>query len=181
MLSEIIIAGSGGQGIQFAGQVLARAAVRKGWQATYVPAYGAERRGGPSFCLVVISDQPVYSPVFSQPGVLLCLDQRGRNQYGASVRADGLILADRELASEAAAGEQARVELIAASSLAELVCPGGASNLVLLAAYACLSGMVDLETLKNVVAERSGKKPELLASNLEALQAGEKWGRERKQ
>ena len=85
MLTEIVIAGSGGQGIQFAGQVLARAAMQQGLYVTYVPAYGAERRGGASFCSVVLSDEFVFAPVFQRPDVLLALDQRGRNQYAASV------------------------------------------------------------------------------------------------
>lgn len=181
MLTQIVLAGSGGQGIQFAGQILAQAAIRQGLNATYVPAYGAERRGGPSFCSVVISDEPIYAPVFGRPDVLLGFDQRGRNQYGAQVKPDGLILANENLAGEPAAGEKARrVSLLPATVLAEKICKDGAMNLVMLGAYAALSELVDGEHLQACVKEKSRKKAERLDANLQALAAGESWGGEHK-
>jgi 2-oxoglutarate ferredoxin oxidoreductase subunit gamma len=177
MLQQIVIAGSGGQGIQFAGQLLARSGVSQGLRATYVPAYGAERRGGTSFCSVVLSDQEIYASVFSQADVLLTLDQRGRNQYGAQVGANGLILANGDLAPAPAAGETARVVLLPAQALAETVCHGGAVNLVMLGAYSALTGIVKPEVLQAELKALSAKKPILLETNLQALAEGLMWGR----
>lgn len=178
MLIEIVIAGSGGQGIQFAGQVLALTAVRQGLQATYVPAYGAERRGGPSFCSVVVSDGPIYAPVFSHPDVLLALDQRGRNQYATTLKPGGLIIANADLAPLPAPGETGRVVALPASELADRICREGALNLVMLGAWAEMHGELDRAQLEAVTRERSAKKPELLASNLEALSLGARWAAE---
>jgi len=173
MLTEIVIAGSGGQGIQFAGQTLARAAVRQGLNATYMPFYGAERRGGTSYCSVVIADEAIYAPIFNHPDVLLCFDQRGRRQYGGLVKPGGVILANSDLAPEAAEREVARVVALPATTLAERICRDGALNLVMLGAYLSLTGIVNPEHVLAIVKERSKKKPELLASNLEALALGE--------
>jgi 2-oxoglutarate ferredoxin oxidoreductase subunit gamma len=178
MVTEIVIAGSGGQGIQFLGQVLGIAAMRQGLQATYVPNYGAERRGGPSFCSVVVADEFIYAPVFTRPDVLLALDQRGRNEYGAGVKPGGLILANSDLAPSPAEGETARAVAIPASALAERICREGALNLVMLSAWVGLTGRLDPALVEAVTRERSARKPELLATNLEALSLGAAWAKE---
>lgn len=180
MLQQIVLAGSGGQGIQFAGQLLARAAVSQGLKATYVPAYGAERRGGTSFCSVVLSDREIYAAVFVLADVLLALDQRGRNQYGAQMKASGLILANEDLAPTSATGEIGKVIAVPASTLADQVCQGGALNLVMLGAYSALTGMVRPESLQTELKAMSAKKPEFLETNLHALAEGLVWGRKHK-
>ncbi len=176
---EIALSGSGGQGIQFAGQVLALAAIHQGLLATYVPSYGAERRGGPSFCSVVISPEPIYSPAFAHPDVLLSLDQRGFNQYAARVKPQGLILANSDLVTDTAAARAERV-LIPATRLAEEICGAGAMNLVMLGAFLARTRAVNPEPVRTAVEERSRKKPELLAGNLAALARGEAWMKEAK-
>ncbi len=176
MLTNILISGSGGQGIQFMGQVLALAAVRQGLQTTYVPAYGAERRGGTSFCSVVIADEPIYAPVFGRPDVLLAFDQRGRDQYGSQVKDEGLILTNADLAATPAAGETARVLSLPASTLADRSSQdGGTLNLVMLGAFVAASRILDQEQVLAALAERSTKKPERLAANREGFAAGAAW------
>lgn len=173
MRTEIIMAGSGGQGVQFAGQNLARAALAQGLKATYVPSYSAERRGGPSFCSVVVADRPIYTPVFTRPDVLLAFDRRGRNQYADQVKPGGLIVSNQDLAPDAAPGESAPVLSVPASTLAEGLGRRDAMNLVLLGAYLARSGLVALERSRDTLRESAGrKKPELLEGNLEALARG---------
>lgn len=172
MLDQVIIAGSGGQGIQFAGQLLARAAMRQGLQATYVPTYGAERRGGQSFCYVAISDGPIYSPQFDRPDVLLAFDQRARLQYGATVKPGGTLLVNSDLAPQSAPNESGRAILLPASTLADQVCQGGGLNLVLVGAYLAFSGRVRMDMVQEVLTRDLTKKPEWLESNLAAVRLG---------
>ncbi len=173
MREQIIIAGSGGQGIQFCGQLLARAAIRQGLEATYVPSYGAERRGGPSFSSVVLADQPIYASLFKHPDIFLCLDQRARNQYADSLLAGGIILANADLAPQAAAGETARAFALAASKLAEQVhFEQPPLNLVMLGAYLGLNRGVRLESVQAELKARFAKRAEVLERNLRALSLG---------
>jgi 2-oxoglutarate ferredoxin oxidoreductase subunit gamma len=181
VIDEIIVAGSGGQGIQFLGQLLARAAVEQGLEATYVPAYGAERRGGPSVCSVVVADHAIYTPVFAHPDIFLAFDQRGRNQYGASIKKTGIIIANENLASQAANGEQAKVISVPASKLAEQVSKEiKPFNLVLLGAYIALGRGVHYEVLQERLKVRLANKPELYEVNALALQKGFKCVQENK-
>jgi len=66
MQEEIIFAGFGGQGVLFAGQLVAYTALAENKHVTWIPSYGPEMRGGTANCTVVISDEPIGSPVTSQ-------------------------------------------------------------------------------------------------------------------
>ncbi len=60
---EIVISGFGGQGVLFAGQLLAYAGMAEGRQVTWIPSYGPEMRGGTAHCTVIISDEEIGSPL----------------------------------------------------------------------------------------------------------------------
>ena len=70
MQTEILIAGFGGQGVLFAGQVLAYAAMDAGYEVTWFPYYGPEMRGGTANCTVIIADEEIGSPLVSHPRVV---------------------------------------------------------------------------------------------------------------
>ena len=93
--TQILIAGFGGQGVLLIGQLIAKAAMRQGYEVSWMPSYGPEMRGGEANCAVVVSDEPIGSPLVSEPPVLVamnkhaalqCLPDRGR---GAAHRRDG--------------------------------------------------------------------------------------------
>lgn len=173
MLDRIIMAGSGGQGIQFAGQLLALAAVEQGLKATYVPSYGAERRGGPSFCTVVVGDHEIYAPVFKEADILLAFDQRARNQYAHTVKESGLILADNTLCPKPAECELGKVILLDGHQTALAIRKErSAYNLVMLGAYIGLDRGIQLDNVLEVLNVKSSKKPELLETNSLALKKG---------
>ena len=67
METSIIIAGFGGQGVLFAGQLLAYAGMKAGKQVTWIPSYGPAMRGGTASCTVIISDDVIGTPLVAQP------------------------------------------------------------------------------------------------------------------
>jgi 2-oxoglutarate ferredoxin oxidoreductase subunit gamma len=75
MINRIIFAGSGGQGIMLMGKLLAEAAMREGRQVTYLPAYGAEVRGGTANCMVIVSDAAIGSPFVEQADSLVIMNE----------------------------------------------------------------------------------------------------------
>ena len=75
MLIKIIFAGFGGQGVLSMGLNLAQAAMLDGKYVTYLPAYGAEVRGGTANCTVSISDEEIASPIASSPGYVVAMNQ----------------------------------------------------------------------------------------------------------
>lgn len=75
MIEHIIIAGSGGQGIMLWGKILAQAAMLEGKFVTWLPAYGAEVRGGTAHCMIVISDEEIGSPYIDKANTLIIMNQ----------------------------------------------------------------------------------------------------------
>ena len=71
MTDNIIITGFGGQGILFAGKILAYTALVKGKKLSWLPSYGPEMRGGAANCHVIVSDEPVGSPIIITPNILI--------------------------------------------------------------------------------------------------------------
>ena len=72
--SQILIAGFGGQGVLFAGKFLAYKALTAGKQLSWLPSYGPEMRGGTANCSVIISDDPVGSPIITTPDCLIVMN-----------------------------------------------------------------------------------------------------------
>ncbi|MCX7698024.1 MAG: 2-oxoacid:acceptor oxidoreductase family protein, partial [Candidatus Goldbacteria bacterium] len=81
MEERIIIAGSGGQGVLTLGLFLCNVAIADYKNVTWLPSYGAEKRGGFSFCNVIISDDEIFSPVVDKPTTLIIFDQRAYDTY----------------------------------------------------------------------------------------------------
>ena len=71
---KIFIAGFGGQGVLLIGQMLAYAAMYEGKEATWMPSYGPEMRGGTANCTVCISDKPIASPLVTTCDVLVAMN-----------------------------------------------------------------------------------------------------------
>ena len=66
MEAQFLIAGFGGQGVLLIGQLLAKAAMHEGMNVSWMPSYGPEMRGGEANCAVVISDEPIGSPLVTE-------------------------------------------------------------------------------------------------------------------
>lgn len=73
---KILIAGEGGQGIQTAAQVLAKAAFVEQKKVLYIPNFGVEQRGGASIAFLVIDEKPVVYPKFEKADILVILSER---------------------------------------------------------------------------------------------------------
>ena len=99
MKSRIILAGFGGQGIIVGGKLLACAAMKEGKEVTHYPSYGAEMRGGTCNCAVIISDQPISSPIIGESDIVAVLNQPSKNKFEKNVVKNGIILMNSSLIS----------------------------------------------------------------------------------
>src|SRR5665647_501001 len=105
-MKQIVLTGTGGQGLILAGIILAEAAVLDGKQAIQTQSYGPEARGGASRAEVIISDEPIDYPKVQKADTLLAMSQEAFNKYGGSIGAEGILVVDttfvRELKETAA-------------------------------------------------------------------------------
>ena len=92
MQTEVILAGFGGQGILFAGQMLAYAGMDYGRNVTWLPSYGPEMRGGTANVTVIISDEEIGSPLAPQPQIALVFNVPSLEKYEPLVKTGGLLI-----------------------------------------------------------------------------------------
>lgn len=166
------IAGSGGQGIQRAGVVLAEAAIRSGLNAACAQTYGPESRGGPSRVDVIVSDEEILYPRIRQPDVLVILSQDGW-QFAPGLRPGGTLIADSAVERPIPPQAGRSYTLPIAATARGLGTPHDA-NVVALGALCAAHPMVGPEVLEAVLGERIRGNPARLRR---ALQAGFALGR----
>ena len=98
--TQILIAGFGGQGILFAGKFLAYKGLLEDLQVSWLPSYGPEMRGGTANCNVILSEEPVGSPIVTDPDVLIAMNLPSLEKYVDTVVPGGQIYVDSTLIAE---------------------------------------------------------------------------------
>ncbi len=117
--TQILIAGFGGQGILFSGKFLAYKGLTEELQVSWLPSYGPEMRGGTANCNVILSDDPVGSPIITAPDVLIAMNLPSLQKYVNSVVAGGQIYVDSSLIDVKVERDDVQVFYIPATQMAK--------------------------------------------------------------
>ena len=169
---RVKIAGFGGQGVLSAGTLLANAAIAEGLEATWLPSYGAEMRGGTANASVVISGLPVGSPVVSRPTALIAMNGPSLDSFEKDVEPGGLIIVNSSLVKQKVKREDVRVIYAPVSDMASDAGFLKGANIVMLALYMLNINAPGLDALKSVI-PRLIKKKELVDINLKLIETAE--------
>lgn len=174
-MHELVCAGFGGQGVMLMGQVLAYAAALEGKEATWFPSYGPEMRGGTANCQVVISDEPVTSPILSRPQVAIVLNKPSFQKFEPLVAPGGLLIVNSSLVDQESLRKDIEVVAIPATDIAQEIGSLQVANFVLLGAYLEKVKAVDFNSVEKVLEKiLTGSKAKFLPLNKEALKRGRK-------
>ena len=87
MEAQFLIAGFGGQGVLLIGQLLAKAAMHEGMNVSWMPSYGPEMRGGEANCAVVISDEPIGSPLVTEIPIAVIMNKPSMIKFTPAMEA----------------------------------------------------------------------------------------------
>jgi 2-oxoglutarate ferredoxin oxidoreductase subunit gamma len=173
MQKEYLFAGFGGQGIMFAGQLLAYAAMDYGLEVTWIPSYGPEMRGGTAHCVVVISDKPIGSPIVAHTSAALVFNNPSFNKYEPVVRPGGLLVSNASLISHRGNRQDISYLEVPATTLAGELGEVKVANMVMLGAALAGEDALPLEIVKRALENHSkARASKLLAVNFEALDRG---------
>ena len=115
---QYLFSGFGGQGILFSGKFIAYKGLLEGKQVSWLPSYGPEMRGGTASCSVIVSDEPVGSPIVSKPDVLIAMNLPSLDRYESTVAPGGVIIADSTLIERKVTRDDVTVYYIPATRLA---------------------------------------------------------------
>lgn len=115
---QFLFSGFGGQGILFAGKFIAYKGLIDDKQVSWLPSYGPEMRGGTASCSVIISDDPVGSPIVSEPDVLVAMNLPSLDRFEPAVKKGGMIFLDSTLIEREVKRDDVKVFAIPATKLA---------------------------------------------------------------
>ena len=170
---EIVLAGFGGQGILFAGKVLAYAGLVDGKEVSWLPSYGPEMRGGTANCSVCVSDEPIGSPLITDPAVLLAMNTPSFEKFIDTVLPGGKVFVDSSMVDVTTDRTDIDVFYVPATELASENGMNGMANIILLGMLIKETSIFNLEQieagLKKTIPPR---KANLLDANLNAIKLG---------
>jgi 2-oxoglutarate ferredoxin oxidoreductase subunit gamma len=170
METSIVISGFGGQGVLFAGQVLAYAAMDSGRHVTWIPSYGPEMRGGTAHCVVIISDEPIGAPVAAHPDVAIVLNQPSYDKYEPLVKAGGLLIVNSSLIDSESERPDISAIYVPANALAEEWGSRKMLNMAALGALLAARPVLPLAAVEQALSDHlPADKQHLITQNLEVL------------
>jgi len=172
LTTELIVAGFGGQGVLLFGKFLALSGLKEGKEVVWIPSYGPEMRGGTCNCTVVVSEDPIGSPIIDSPNTVVVMNKPSLAKFGPRVSPDGLLLINSSLIDTTSDRTDIRIETVPANDIALELGNGKAANMVALGAYVALTKVVKFDTVLDVVKENFAKKKEFLDLNIRAVKRG---------
>ncbi|MBQ5906112.1 MAG: 2-oxoacid:acceptor oxidoreductase family protein [Clostridia bacterium] len=171
--TQILIAGFGGQGVLFAGKLIAYKGLLEDKQISWLPSYGPEMRGGTANCSVIVSDTAVGSPIVSNPDVLVAMNLPSLKKYESEVVSGGTIIVDSTLISEKVQRDDVNVYYVPATKIATDEGFSTLANMILMGKLMQVCDNVGYakveDAVKKVVPPR---KANLIDVNLKAVKLG---------
>lgn len=178
MQTEVVFAGFGGQGVLFAGQVLAYAGLDTGKEVTWIPSYGPEMRGGTANSTVIIADEEIGSPLVRFPKAAVMMNLPSMDKYEPMIASGGVAIANASLINRPFLRTDLITVAVPANEIAEEIGNKKLINIIMLGA---LLEKLPVLTLDQVAAALNNHLPErhkkLLPANLEALKRGAAFAR----
>lgn len=179
MEERIIIAGFGGQGVMAMGQLLTYSGMIEDKKVSWLPSYGPEMRGGTANCNVIISNEPVGSPVVVEATAALVLNKPSLDKFEKAVVKNGKLFINSSLIDRKSNREDIDVFYIPANEIANEIGNSRVANMVMLGAYLEAVNPVSLESIYKAFGEVFGEnRAHLLPINKKALEKGAEIARE---
>ncbi len=173
---QLLFSGFGGQGILFAGKFLAYKGLIEGKHVSWLPSYGPEMRGGTASCSVILSDDPVGSPIVSKPDMLIAMNLPSFDRFEPAVVPGGIVFADSTLIERAPARDDITVYRIPATKLANDNGIPTLANMIIMGKLLNVTGGYNAEGVEAALGKViSAKHADMLDFNRKALEIGAKF------
>jgi 2-oxoglutarate ferredoxin oxidoreductase subunit gamma len=173
MQTEILLAGFGGQGVMFAGQVLSYAAMDIGKEVTWIPSYGPEMRGGTANCTVIIADEEIGSPLVNNPPAIIVMNLPSLDKYESMVKPGGVLVVNASLVDREVKRKDITSISLPCNEIAEESGDRRMANMVAIGALLAFLPVLkqkDIEAALN--AHMPGRHKHLLPKNVIAIKKG---------
>lgn len=173
METSIVVAGFGGQGVLFAGQLLAYAGMDNGFHVTWIPSYGPEMRGGTANCTVIISEEPIGAPLVNHPDIVVALNLPSFEKYEGLVKTGGLLVVNSSMVPATTMRDDIDVVYVPANDIAEQQGSTKMMNMAAVGALLAQRPLLPLDAVKQTLrAHLPSSKARLLEANFRVLEQG---------
>ncbi|MFC1944040.1 2-oxoacid:acceptor oxidoreductase family protein [Chloroflexota bacterium] len=169
---EVMMAGTGGQGVILVGQILAQAAMGVYEQVTFSPLYDFFKRGGVTECTVIMANEEITSPILSMVGTVVVMEPPQLKLYEGKVRPGGVLILEKAGLSEKVERDDIKVVEIPAVETASRLRKTQVANIVVLGAYVGVTGVLPPDVVKSELSRRFEVKAEMMAINEKAFDEG---------
>ncbi|MDR2196727.1 MAG: 2-oxoacid:acceptor oxidoreductase family protein [Coriobacteriales bacterium] len=173
---NIMLAGFGGQGILFAGKIIAQAGMIDGREISWLPSYGPEMRGGTANCSVCLSDEPIGSPLVTAPDALIAMNLPSYERFIADVVPGGVVIVDSTMVGTCTMRGDIEYYTVPATQLAEDNGLKGLANVILVGKLLAATGFATRESCEKAIDKSvPAKHADLAEPNKRALAIGQAW------
>jgi 2-oxoglutarate ferredoxin oxidoreductase subunit gamma len=171
---ELIIGGTGGQGVITIGYVIAAAAAERYRYVTRFPIYLATMRGGPAFCTVIFSNSEIAAPILSHAENAIAMESGAYSRLKKEVKPGGRLLVNSSVVTKIEPAANFQVVAVPVTDLAQAMGKTQMANIIMLGAYCELTGIFSEEELLEAIRKEllEEEDADLLALNRAALQKG---------
>lgn len=173
MMTETILAGFGGQGILFAGKMLAYFGLMDNKEVSWLPSYGPEMRGGTANCSVCISDAPVGSPLVTEPDVLIAMNGPSYDKFINDVKPGGIVIIDSTLIDAKCERDDVKCFYVPSTAMADEKGLKGMANIILIGKLVKETGIASDEVIRKALEKIiPPAKAHLIEKNIAAIELG---------
>ncbi|MGM9670293.1 MAG: 2-oxoacid:acceptor oxidoreductase family protein [Oscillospiraceae bacterium] len=173
MKKEFIFAGFGGQGMLLIGKFLAMACMMDGKHVSWLPSYGPEMRGGTANCSVIVSDEPVASPLVDMADCIVAMNRPSLDKFEDKVKPGGVLIINSSIIDRKAERDDIQVVYCDATRLAEEIGNPKGANVAILGALMAKEPVCSVDVMVEAIrVELGAKKARFLEGNKKALIAG---------
>jgi 2-oxoglutarate ferredoxin oxidoreductase subunit gamma len=174
-LTEIRIAGFGGQGVILSAMVVGKAAsIFEGGYATLTQSFGPEARGGASSAQVILSKEPVLYPYVANPDILVVMSQEAYTKFTPDLKENGILIVEEDMVRISGVPSGIRIYGVPATRLAEELGRRMVLNIVMVGFFAAVTGLLTPDSLRRAVAD--SVPPATRELNLRAFDKGFEFG-----
>jgi 2-oxoglutarate ferredoxin oxidoreductase subunit gamma len=175
LLTEIRVAGFGGQGVILSATIIGKAAsIYQNAYATMTQSFGPEARGGSSSAQVILSDSPILYPYITRPDILVVMSQEAFTRFTPELKPGGVLLVERDLVRVSGLVSGTRCYGVPATRLAEELGRKVVLNVVMVGFYGAVIGNPQPAALREAVADSVPGGMKKL--NLDAFDKGFEYG-----
>jgi 2-oxoglutarate ferredoxin oxidoreductase subunit gamma len=174
-LTEIRLAGFGGQGVILSAIILGKAAsIHQGAFATMTQSFGPEARGGACSAQLIVSDSPVLYPYVTEPDILVVMSQEAYTRFVPELKDGGILIVEQDLVRVTDLPRETRVYSVPATRLAEELGKRMVLNSVMVGFFVAVTHLLDPDAVRKAVADSVPASFRDL--NLKAFEKGFEYG-----